>query len=135
MPRTIHAPIDQARRERRQDWSIDRWCLGLKISRQKLEHHPHFGDLITLLMYDEYDQWLSEIDRTIWRHCWHWVYHWERPLSEYQRSRLISILTHISLRQATVRHIRQRQARKQSRLGRVENGVKITTIKGSAHQI
>lgn len=126
MPRTIHAPIDQARRERRQDWSIDRWCRGLRISRRKLEQHPHWSDVITLLLFDPYHTWMNQEDHRVWTHCWQRTYWQELPLSPYHRQRLTHIIDGIEYRQQAYnqrqtkrQHIEARIAERRSRLAAV----------------
>jgi hypothetical protein len=94
----------------RQNWAIDRWCRELKISRTKLEQHPYFEDVVTLLMFDEWQEHMTFIDRQIWTHCWQHSYHREYPLTQYHKNKLRSIVSHIQLRQTAQAHI---QARKQ----------------------
>ena len=126
MPRTIHAPIDQARRERRQDWSIDRLCRGLRISRRKLEQHPHWSDVVTLLLFDPYHTWMNQEDHRVWTHCWQRTYWQELPLSPYHRQRLTHIIDGIEYRkqaynqrQTKRQHIQARIAERRSRLAAV----------------
>lgn len=99
----------QAQRfSRRQDWSIDRWCRGLRISRSKLEQHPYFEDMVTLLMFDSWQSFMTSRDKDIWQHCWQWSYHRQLPLSGYHRRKLTSIIDHIELRHIRQHHIEKR---------------------------
>jgi hypothetical protein len=134
------------RRGNLQDWAIDRWCRQLKISRQKLEQHPHIADVATLLMFDEYDNWLNQQDSKIWQNCWQWVYFGEMPLNKHHRRQLLNIINGIEYRkqaflqrQLKRQHIQARIEKKKTgssiNLDTLENGVRITTIKGSANQI
>lgn len=126
MPRTIHAPIDQAQRERRQDWSIDRLCRGLRISREKLEQHPHWSDVVTLLLFDPYHTWMNQEDHRVWTHCWQRTYWQELPLSPCHRQRLTHIIDGIEYRkqayhqrQTKRQHIQARIAERRSQLAAV----------------
>jgi hypothetical protein len=111
-PRSHHYHAFQ---NNRQDWSIDRWCRGLRIQRQRLEQHPYFGDVATLLMFDAWQSDMTSHDKGIWTHCWQWCYHKQLPLSNYHRRKLVSIVDHIELRQTRHNHIQQRiQKRQQS---------------------
>lgn len=94
--------------EQRQNRAINRWCYRHKISRNKLETHPFFDDLVSLLMFDEWQQYMNSQDRKIWQHCWQWSYHRELPLSGHHRRKLTSIIDHILLRQQAQAHIQAR---------------------------
>lgn len=106
----------------RQDCAIDRWCRHLRVSRKKLETHPYFADIVTLLMFDDWQDSMSARDRAIWTHCWQWSYHKELPLSGYHRGKLTSIIDHIKLRQIRQAHIEKRKAKRsaQSEIGKRE---------------
>jgi hypothetical protein len=82
----------------RQNWAIDRWCRGLRISRIKLERHPHFEDVVTLLMFDSWQNHMNQSDRDIWRHCWQWSYHRQLPLSGHHKTRLLNIVDGLDYR-------------------------------------
>jgi len=110
--------ISTQRFSRQQDWSIDRWCRGLRISRRSVETHPHIRDVATLLMFDQHQTWMSDRDRNIWTHCWQWTYHRQLPLSQYHRRQLTHIIDHIQLRQCRLKHIQQRQTRRESEIGK-----------------
>ena len=101
----------------RQDWSIDRWCRRLGISRKKLESHPHIQDVATLLMFDQHQSWFNQEDERVWTHCWQRVYHWELPLSDYHKRRLIGIIQGIEYRRQAYQ---QRQIKRQHIQARLE---------------
>lgn len=101
----------------RQDWAIDRWCRDLKISRKKLEQHPHIEDVATLLMFDHHDSWFNQEDQRIWTHCWQWCYHQERALSQYHKSKLIKIIEGIEFRRQA---FGKRQLKRQHIQARIE---------------
>jgi hypothetical protein len=95
----------------RQNWAIDRWCRDKKISRTKLERHPHFEDVVTLLMFDSHQQLFNDKDRAVWTHCWQWSYHQELPLSGYHRKQLTNIINHIGYRQQAQARIQRKSAK------------------------
>lgn len=104
----------------RQNWAIDRWCSGVKISRTKLEQHPYVRDLATMLMFDAWQQYMNQSDHDIWRHCWQSLYHKEIPLSLHQKRKLLNITDGLEYRQQAYRtrelkrqHIQARITRKQ----------------------
>lgn len=96
----------------RQNWAIDRWCRDLEISRTKLERHPHFEDVVTLLMFDEWQQHMNSQDRSVWTHCWQWSYHRQFPLSGYHKTKLTQIIDHIGYRQQAQARITRKQSAK-----------------------
>lgn len=111
---------------RKQDWSIDRWCRNLKVSRRKIEQNPHYKDLATLLMFDQHQSWFNQEDERVWTHCWQWVYSKELPLSGYHKRKLIGIIQGIEYRQQAYQqrqikrqHIQARIARRRSKLAAV----------------
>jgi len=106
----------------RQDWAIDRWCRGFRISRKKLETHPYFEDVATLLMFDEWQTFMTTTDKDIWRHCWQWSYHKELPLSGYHKGKLVGILDHIELRQIRQYHIEKRLQKRLAKSASCEIG-------------
>lgn len=127
----------QQQQAREQDWSVDRWCRSLKVSRRKIERNPHYKDLATLLMFDSWQGLMTSHDKDIWTHCWQWVYSKELPLTRYHKRKLTGIIDHIELRHTRQWHIEQRRQKRQAknRASEIENGVKIMTVKGSASQI
>ena len=115
----------------RQDQKIAKWCRELKISKHKIEHHPYCADIRTLLDFDSLDQWFNEKDRSIWTHCWQWVYTKELPLTEYHRKRLRRILDGIEFRQARLKHIQKRKDKQAARLKMSEKEDQDNEAKGS----
>ena len=97
---------EQYIKERRQDSAIERHCHTLKISRKKLESHPNITDLVTLMLFDQHDQWMTLKDQKIWRHTWNWVYHKELPLNTYHKRKLITILDSIQYRQRNMNNMK-----------------------------
>lgn len=104
--------------QNQQDWSIDRWCRSLGISRLKLEHHPYFEDVVTLLMFDSWQEHMNQRDRDIWQHCWQWSYQKEFPLSGHHRKRLLNIIDGLEYRHQAYQKRELKRQHIQARLDR-----------------
>lgn len=98
--------------ESRQDRAIDKFCTRHRISRAKLEQHPHIADVYTMLVFDRWSNLMTDKDRQIWTHAWQHIYHRENALTEYLRRKLVSIVEGIEFRQRRSKHIQARQQRK-----------------------
>jgi hypothetical protein len=113
-PRSHHYHAFQ---NNRQDWSIDRWCRGLRIQRQRLEQHPYFGDVATLLMFDAWQSWFNQQDKKIWTQCWIWSWQHKLPLKLYHKQQLLNILAGIEHRKQA---FESRQRKRQHIQARIE---------------
>lgn len=101
-------------KESQQNSAVARHCRRLGITRKKLETHPHFNDLLTLMAFDQHQTWMTEKDQQIWRHTWQWVYRQELALTEYHRRKLRSIVDGIEFKQRRLKHIQARLDRRQA---------------------
>lgn len=115
----LKSPLYHSWTAQRQDWRVEKWLRTLRISRTKLETHPYFEDVVTLLMFDSWQQHMNQSDTAIWTHCWQHCYHRELALSDYQKRKLIGIVNGLEYRYQAYKkrelkrqHIRARIERK-----------------------
>jgi hypothetical protein len=106
------------RKEAQQNWDVSCWLRTRGLSRKKIESHPHFDDIVTLLMFDHWQTHMTSKDLAIWTHCWSWSYSKQLPLSQYHKRKLQSIVDHIELRQLRLKHIQARQTNRASEIGK-----------------
>lgn len=117
---------EQFIKETKQNRAIDSFCRRHKISRTKLEQHPHIEDVKTLMDFDRHAIWFTAKDTQIWTHCWQSVYHNEYTLTKYQKNKLLSIIDGIEYRRQQYnkrvekrKHIQARLQKKQNKLAAV----------------
>jgi hypothetical protein len=114
-----------SRLEQRQNQYINQWCYRHAIRRKKIENHPYFADLVTLLMFDDWQDHMNQHDLDIWRHCWQWSYHLELPLSGHHRRKLLNIIEGLQYRQQAYQ---QRKIKRQHIQARIQNRQQLAAV-------
>ncbi|CAB4128102.1 hypothetical protein UFOVP109_24 [uncultured Caudovirales phage] len=110
--RVHHDLWHQQRREQQHNWSLDRFCKSRGFTREKLDKHKNFDDVMVLLSFDGWEHAMTEKDQEIWTTAWKWVYTKEFALSEYHLRRLRSIVDGIEFKQ---RRREQQQAQRRGK--------------------